>query len=383
MAQALNAPRTARSRRIVVSVDMPSGCRDDLNEGAGELVHADITLAVEPVKQALYTPFLRTYCGRIVPVRGIFPPDLLEHYGGAELADWRHTAASIPPVPPGAHKYNRGLVEIHAGDYGSCGAARIAAKGAQAAGAGLVRLVVDDELYPVLAAGPCGIMVAPASKASGNRFQPDALLLGPGWGTGERRLAVMKYALEAEARGVPLILDADAIMLAKECFARSNAAFRFHGRTVLTPHTGELTRLTGIPKDRLLSNPNLIRDFADKYNAVILFKSHVMIIAAPAGAGGENALVYVDGMTPSLAAGGSGDLLAGFCAAIAARLRAQTGADFSGARAAVAAACLLAESARRGRNMFGDPLDLAHRAMKTAGAAWLERSRGLWRTIDD
>jgi NAD(P)H-hydrate epimerase len=410
----------AGTRPLVVSVDVPSGCRDDISGGPGPVVRADITLAVEPLKQCLYTPSLRPYCGRIVPVEGIFPGRLLRRCSGggpvskpdtqqppflsgppslqpltprsvpepaqtlrsglplppeAQLAGWKEARLFIPPVSPAAHKYRRGLAEIHAGNYGSCGAARIAARGAQAAGAGMIRLVADDELYPVLAAGAGGVMVVPASRAvqdaEAGRFRPNALLLGPGWGAGERRFAVLEQALDAEKRGVPLVLDADAITLVKERFIRKNAAPRFHGRTALTPHAGELERFTGVPKERLLSEPALLEEWAEALNAVIVFKSHVTLVAAPG-----YPLVYVDGMNGALAAGGSGDLLSGFLAGIAARLYAMKGAAFNSADlrdAAAAAVCLLAECARRRGRMFTDPLDLARRAAKIAGSAWLDR----------
>jgi NAD(P)H-hydrate epimerase len=413
LVQAINGRALGKTgtRPLAVSIDVPSGCRDDISGGAGPVVRADITLAIEPLKQCLYTPSLRPHCGRIVPIEGIFPERLLRACigGGSvsmphpeqppffsspaslqpgtpqqalrsglplppsvQLAAWNEARRLIPPVPPGAHKYKRGLAEIHAGDYGSCGAARIAAEGAQAAGAGMVRLVADDELYPVLAAGSGGVMAVPASRAAqdaaAGRFRFDALLLGPGWGTKEQRFAVLEQAMDAETRGVPLILDADAIALTKEYCARKNAAPRFHGRAALTPHAGELERFTGVPKERLLAEPALLAERADALNAVIVFKSHVTLVAAPG-----YPPVYVDGMNGALAAGGSGDLLAGFFAGIAARLYALKGTAFGPADlrdAAVAAVCLLAESARR--RVFGDPLDIARRAVRLAGAAWLK-----------
>jgi NAD(P)H-hydrate epimerase len=139
--------------------------------------------------------------------------------------------------------------------------------------------------------------------------------------------------------------------------------------TILTPHPGELETLSGIKKETLLAKPRLIAELACEFNAVLVFKSHVTVIAGPAPA------AYVDGMIPALAAGGSGDLLAGFCAGIAARLGAAAG-DGTPARlfpAAVAAAALLAETGRRRRAVFSDPAELAGLASRIAGSAWLSR----------
>jgi NAD(P)H-hydrate epimerase len=376
MTEALNTLNPS-GRPMVVSIDLPSGCADDFSPGS-PVLRSDVTLAVEPVKKAVYTPALRSFCGKILPVTGVFPKQLLALCDDSEKASsllfgWEEARRLVPAVAPDAYKYSRGLVEIHACDYGSCGAGRIAAKGASAAGAGLVRLVVDDELYPVLASGADGIMVVPVSKAggtaaSGTRFRPNALLLGPGWGRDKRRFETLERALAEEAGGLPLVLDADGILLAKEYFAGKGKTPRFNGLTILSPHAGELAALSGIEKETLLAKPGLAADLASELNAVLIFKSHVTVIAAP----GQKPLAYVDGMIPALAAGGSGDLLAGFCAGIAARLvaenRLSTDSLFSGA---VAAASLLAETGRRRRTVFSDPLELAGLASRIAGSAWL------------
>jgi NAD(P)H-hydrate epimerase len=226
--------------------------------------------------------------------------------------------------------------------------------------------VVDDEIYPILASGSSGIMVSPVSEngASGSdelfegRFRPDAILLGPGWGKTHDRARVMEKALALEKTGTPLILDADAIDLARDLV--------FSGSAVLTPHPGEFSRFTGIKKEELLCNPAaLLLKFSEERKAVIVFKGHVITIAAPDGR-----LGVVDGMIPALAAGGSGDLLAGFCAAIAARM---VSGGFDAYTAAAAAATLLIASGRSGATRFSDPLELAGRAADLAGKAWLGR----------
>jgi NAD(P)H-hydrate epimerase len=360
MAAALNDRRLHGAEKVF-AIDMPSGCSASWKTG-DPVVNADVTLAIEPLKRTLYTPALRRYCGSIIPVEGIFPSAFMERYREtAELLDWDAASSRIPPVSPWAYKYERGLAEIHAGDTGTAGAARIAAAGAQAAGAGLVRLLTN--VYPVLAAGLGGIMAAPETgKAGGDaRFSADSLLLGPGWGRGADRLPVLESALEAEKGGLPLILDADGIALAGDAV--------FHGRAILTPHAGEMASYTGISKERLLAEPDLIVQTAVKKNAVILFKSHVMVIAAPDGR-----LAFIDGLEPLLSAGGSGDRLAGFCAAISARMYAlerRGQAVYDPHAAAAAAAALLIAAAQRVGRAFADPLELAAAAAAAAGEAWL------------
>ena len=345
---------------LVVSVDLPSGLSDSWEPGMS-VIEADITLAISPAKYCLYTQAARPKAGTILPVLGIFPDGLTEKCEGIEILSWDDIKGEIPKIPPEAYKNSRGTVEIRAGSKGSAGAAIIAARGAQAAGAGLVRLVVDDDIYPVVAPALRGSMAAPASSESDafkGRFKPDAILLGPGWGGGEDRLTVMEKALELEKAGIPLILDADAIELAKDR--------TFNGNVILTPHPGEFSRYTGIKTEELLCRPvPALKKYARERGAYILLKAHVSTIVSPDGR-----TAVIDGMLPVLAAGGSGDLLAGFCAAIAARM-AKSGSGFDAFSCAAAACSLLFASARCFMNRFTDPMEIADKAADIAGLAWL------------
>ena len=350
---------------LVVSVDLPSGNFDGWKSGL-PIVKADLTLAIEPLKYNLYTPAARPYAGTIVPVNGVFPGEMIASCKGAELLNWESAGKRVRRVRPDAYKNERGTVEIRAGSAGASGAALIAARGAQAGGAGLVRLVVDDDIYPILAAGAGGIMVSPASADAASseaafegRFKPDAILLGPGWGSGKDRQEILKKALVNEEAGTALILDADAIEPAR--------SVTFCGNAILTPHPGELSKFTGIEKEELLSNTtSILLKCSQDCNGTILFKSHVITIASPDGR-----LGVVDGMRPGLAAGGSGDLLAGLCAAIAARMKRE--GCFDAYTCAAAAASLLVASAASDelKARFADPLDFADRAADLAGKAWL------------
>jgi NAD(P)H-hydrate epimerase len=366
MVTAVNRPGEAPNGRapFVVSIDVPSGSSDEWRPGLPVLA-ADAVLAIEPQKRCLYTPAIRTCAGRILPIGGIFPAPLAAKYRDAELLSWQSAAARIPAISADAYKYERGLVEIRAGSTGAAGAAKLAARGAQAAGAGLVRLIVDDSLYPVVAPNAFGIMVAPDGATPEGRFEPSAALLGPGWGREPDRVRLLEKYLALEERGVPLVLDADAIHLAKN--------LSFHGNVILTPHAGEMAAYTGLSAADILAAPGpILRRFAGEKKACILFKSHVLYAAAPDGR-----LGLIDGMSPALAAGGSGDVLAGLCAAIAGRWRAIAGRRAIAAGApdwyacACAAAALLMEAARAIGGRFIDPAELADAAALIAGKAWL------------
>jgi len=370
MVNAINSQKNKKP--FIVSVDIPSGNSDEWKPGM-PIVEADVTLAIEPQKSCIYAPAARPYAGIILPVNGIFPKDIINHNRdgnrGAELLDWESARQKISKVRAYAHKYERGTVEIRAGSTGTTGAALIAARGVQAAGAGLVRLVLDDGIYPILATGSGGIMVSPVSgetKDFEGKFTPDAILLGPGWGRAEDRAQVLEKALQKEKAGTPLILDADAIELSKNA--------KLNGNAILTPHPGELSRFSGIEKEALLCRPApALLKLSREYNAVILFKSHVINIAAPDGR-----LGVIDGMAANLASGGSGDLLAGICAAIAARMVREGGFDAYNCAAAAAGLLIASAKADNLRKRFTDPLELAGKAAELAGEAWLD-GMGLWK----
>ncbi|MCL2472847.1 MAG: NAD(P)H-hydrate dehydratase, partial [Treponema sp.] len=331
------------------------------------IVKADCTLAIEPRKYCIFTPAARPYAGIVLPVNGIFPDPLVSKFEGVEFLDWEKAGKRISRIPPDAYKYKRGTVEIRAGSPGASGAALIAARGAQAAGAGLIRLVADDEIYPILASQSSGIMVAPGGSDESlndfeGRFKPDAILLGPGWGLYPQRTQIVNKALALEKNGTPLVLDADALTFVGD--------HTFSGRAILTPHPGEFGKFTGLGLNEFLSHPApVLLKYARERNAVIVLKSHVITIAAPDGR-----LGVIDGMTAGLAAGGSGDLLAGFCSAIAARMI-QEDRYFDAYTCAAAAASLLIASGKTKslKNRFTDPLEIADVAAGIAGEAWLDQ----------
>ena len=363
----VNLRKRKVNKPFVISIDIPSGSYDNWQQNM-PILKADATLAIEPQKLCLYTPAARSYAGMILPVTGIFPPALSQKYREAELVTWKNAGAAIPAISKTVHKYERGLVEIWAGSQGAIGAAKLAAEGAQAAGAGLIRLVVDPSIYPVVASGCSGVMAVPGPPTDG-RFTPTAVLLGPGWGKTEDRVRILENFLRLEEQGTPLILDADAIALAKDMV--------FHGNTIMTPHMGEFAAYCGLKKDEILKSPiQALRDFSAKAKAVILLKSHVIYVASPDGR-----LGIIDGMNPVLATGGTGDVLAGFCSSIAARWRAcvlKTGGKKSGSFDAYACACaagallMQAADSKGIAGKFADPAEIAHAASAIAGEVWLE-----------
>jgi NAD(P)H-hydrate epimerase len=367
MAEAINSLKGKskntphQTEPFVVSIDLPSGNFDGWKTQM-PIINANLTLAIEPQKYCVYTPAARPHAGIIMPVTGVFPGALIEGCKGVELLDWETVSKRVNKIRPDAYKNDRGTVEIRAGSAGASGAALIAARGAQAGGAGLVRLVADDNIYPILAAGAGGIMVSPVSAeddAFNGRHKPEAILLGPGWGATENRLEIIKKALAKEKAGTALILDADAIEPLRSTVFNDNA--------IITPHPGEFSKFLSVEKEECLTNTaSILIKCSRECNGTILFKNHVITIASPDGR-----LGVVDGMMPGLAAGGSGDLLAGLCADIAARM-VREGCFDAFTCAAAAASLLVASGCSNGlKTRFTDPVEIAGSAADLAGKAWL------------
>jgi NAD(P)H-hydrate epimerase len=212
----------------------------------------------------------------------------------------------MPKPGQDAHKYARGHALI-LGGWPMSGAARLAARGAARAGAGLVSVAVPEAAFPVYAAALTSIMVRQFDDGAAlGRLLEDkrfvALLCGPGAGIGQAtRDHIM--ALLGTARSV--VIDADGLTSFSQEPETLFAAIR--GPTVLTPHEGEFARLFGHlrldPKDKLAR----ARAAAAASHAVIVLKGADTVIAAPDGRATIN-----DNAPPTLATAGSGDVLSGF-----------------------------------------------------------------------
>jgi NAD(P)H-hydrate epimerase len=182
------------------------------------------------------------------------------------------------------------------------GAARLSARGAARAGAGLVTLAAPEAAFPIYAAALDGVIVQPcADRADFQALLADkrrnAVLIGPGAGLGPE---TRDKALAALAAGKSTVLDADALTVFADSPASLFAAIR--GPCVMTPHEGEFARLFDAAGSKL----ERARRAAKQSGAVIVLKGADTVIAAPDGRAAVN-----DNAPPALATAGSGDVLAG------------------------------------------------------------------------
>lgn len=211
---------------------------------------------------------------------------------------WAH---ALPRPQPEAHKYSRGHALIFGG-YPLTGAARLAARAAARAGAGLTTVAVPEVVFAIYATALTSIMVQPLSnEADVGRLLDDArhtaLLIGPGAGV---TAATRQRVLQLLATQRPVLLDADAISVFAD---QPEELFRaITGPCVLTPHEGEFRRLFKPDGDRL----SQARGAAARSGAVVVLKGQHTVIAALDG----RAIVNRNA-PPTLATAGSGDVLSG------------------------------------------------------------------------
>ena len=322
----------------IVAIDMPSGVSGDTGESAGA-VQARLTVTFFRKKPGHLLLPGRLLCGETVvadigipdAVLAQLKPDAFEN--GPAL--WQK---DLPRPAHGDHKYSRGHALI-IGGYPMTGAARMAARAAARAGAGLTTIAVAERAKSAYVASLTSIMVRPLSgekdiTALLKDQRISAFLIGPGAGIGAQ---TRKRVLAMLATRRPVLLDADAMT----SFERDAKALfgKIAGPCVMTPHEGEFARLFGSAGDKLAR----ARDAARQSGAVIVLKGADTVIASPDGR-----TIVNSNAPPTLATAGSGDVLAGIITGLLAQgmdawLAAAAGVWMHGAAAALFGPGLIAE----------------------------------------
>jgi len=330
----------------LIAVDVPSGIDGNSGQALGTAPRAALTVTFFRKKPGHMLAPGRFFCGEVAVVDIGIPETALATIAprawenGAAL--WRET---FPFAQPEGHKYSRGHAVVVSGGIAATGAARLGARAALRAGAGLVTVASPPDALAVNAAQLTAVMVARCDGAQGvaeilGDPRKNAVLLGPGNGVGEATRQRVLAALESPAA---VVLDADALTSFADDPGSLFAAIRARqAAVVMTPHEGEFGRLfgrlgegtmleaTGAPVSKI----ERARQAAAECAAVVLLKGPDTVIAAPDGRAAVNG-----NAPPELATAGSGDVLAG----IVTGLLAQKMPAFE----AAAAACWLHGEAAR------------------------------------
>ncbi len=345
----------------VVACDIPSGVSADTGYAYSPCVKADLTVTMGFAKVGLLSYPGRMYSGKIIVETLGFPPGLVRGAGRegteshlvsvarvtpghdtgnaeandilenqteilTEAAGFEKARQLLPVRRSDHHKGLSGHVLVVAGSLGMAGAAALAAKSALRSGAGTVTLLCPGNIYHVCASMVPEVMVVPFGNSDvfclsqgsiatleNNLERASAVVLGPGWGRGHFQTEFLKEILPLASKKT-CVVDADALFALKQLGGLPYLA-KTGGRFILTPHPGELALLTGISIDELQNNrPGYARAASRKSQSVMCLKGAGTCTANPSGR-----LAINTSGGPCMATAGSGDVLTGVIAALAAQ----------------------------------------------------------------
>jgi NAD(P)H-hydrate epimerase len=300
----------------VVAVDLPSGVDAGSGRIPGSAVRAALTVTFAFAKVGLVSYPGAGLAGEVITVPIGIPREVAAAAPADHLLiDHVEAQALLPARPVDGHKGTFGHLLVVAGALGKSGAAVMTATAGLRAGAGLVTLACPASLQTIAATQLLEVMTAPLAEVDGAvslqamvevlalSDGKQALALGPGLGTGEETAALVRQLLKTSL--LPAVIDADGLnALAGHLDVLAQRRDR---PTVLTPHPGEMARLTGqtvaaVQGDRIAT----ARDFAVSHGVVLVLKGARTITASPDGRVRINASGHA-----GMASGGMGDVLTG------------------------------------------------------------------------
>lgn len=307
----------------VVAVDIPSGISSDDGSIMARAIRADLTVTFGlPKRGHLLFPGAE-YTGRLYVEDIGFPEELLNSSSiKVELPDKELIRSLIPERRRYSHKGTYGHVLIIAGSRGKTGACLMAARACLRSGAGLVTIGVPETLVSVFQSRVTDEMCLGLPDRGDGSLSKDALkeiidftekkaqvlAIGPGIGVTEDTREIIKGLLGKIK--IPVVLDADAI----NCLEDMPEVLKDRDNCVITPHPGEFSRLTGIPKEKVEKKRiDLASAFSLKYNVTLVLKGVPTVI-------GHEGYVYINPTgNPGMAKAGSGDVLTGIVSGLMAQ----------------------------------------------------------------
>jgi NAD(P)H-hydrate epimerase len=307
----------------VVAIDIPSGLAGDIAVPPGEYVRADATVTFTAPKICHALPPARALMGELRIEAIGTPPSIFDDDESIRLAliTPRSIASVFAPRLRDGNKGRYGHVLVVAGSRGKSGAAAMAGLAALRAGAGLVTVACPESALASVAALSPELMTEPLPETASGAIGSAALdrirelagkltltAIGPGIGTDEETREVVRTLFATLDK--PMVIDADAL----NCLAGSDWKASGAPR-ILTPHPGEMSRLTGrgIPEvqaDRI----GIARELAEARHVTLVLKGEGTVIAFPDG----RVWINTTG-SPAMATGGTGDILTGLTAGLAAQ----------------------------------------------------------------
>ncbi len=306
----------------VVAVDIPSGADADvMGEQTGAVARADAVVTFTAPRPAHIFGRLTDGPTLIAPIGS--PDEAIVSSLQLNLITPREIAPLVGPRPLAANKGNFGHVLVIGGAVGKAGSVAMAGMAALRSGAGLSTVATPKSVLATVAGFHPEIMTEPLHETDAGTISTRAsermyalikgmtvVAVGPGISRNpETSDFVRSLVVRSKA---PLVLDADGL----NAFEGRASELNGKGRTlVITPHPGEMARLTGstvaaVQGDRI----NVARTFAREHELIVVLKGHRTLIAQPDGT------VWVNTTgNPGMATGGTGDILTGMVSGLMAQ----------------------------------------------------------------
>ncbi|MCF7809354.1 NAD(P)H-hydrate dehydratase [bacterium] len=308
----------------ILSVDVPSGVNAESGLAVEPVVSADVTVTFGLIKLGLLLSPGRQYCGDVKVADIGIPPDVVDKQDIQQfLISEDDVKFHLPRLHPAAHKGDAGHVFIIAGSPGMTGAAALSAEAAMRSGAGLTVVGVPESLNPILEAklteamtlrlpeNDNGFLTKDALSICKERIEwADVVVFGPGVGCDKDTVSFFEGMLEKLDK--PLVIDADGLNLLAD---NPELFSKLPKNTVLTPHPGEFSRLTGLSTTKIEAGRiEIVRKMAKKWNVALILKGAPSVTAIPSG----DVIINTTG-NAGMATGGSGDVLTGIIASLIAQ----------------------------------------------------------------
>jgi NAD(P)H-hydrate epimerase len=316
--------RINRAGCPVLSVDMPSGVSSDTGRFGRVCVKAGRTVTFGELKRGLVLYPGRGMAGKVSVADIGIPGSVLSSAGITTfLAESRDAASRLPLRPAWAHKGTFGKVLVLAGSTGMTGAAALCSSSVLRAGAGMAMLGIPSSLNSILEQKLTEVMTQPLAQTDSGSLSlgsekdirtlskwADVMAVGPGLSRHPETSELVRSVVLGTR--LPLVIDADGINAFEGC---AGLLENKNGPFILTPHSGELSRITGqsiesIERDRI----DAARTASSRFRGVVLLKG------APAIAALTDGTVWVNSTGNSgMATAGAGDVLTGLIAGLLAQ----------------------------------------------------------------
>ncbi|KGM95763.1 NAD(P)H-hydrate dehydratase [Clostridium botulinum] len=294
----------------VIAIDTPSGLNSDTGEILGCCVKANKTISFEFYKKGFLNYESFKYIGELIVESIGIPKSVTKNFFIHDYLIEKENIKNIIPIRVNyLHKGDFGRTSIVAGSVGFTGAAYIATQAAVRCGAGLVTLCCPEKIQDILSNKLVEAMtISFKDKGKLNYIlkKSDSIAVGPGMGNNEGTLKILGDIIRYT--NCPIVIDADAINVLKD---NLQILKEKNNKIVLTPHVGEMSRITGIPVDTINKNRiDIARQFSKEYDIIVLLKGYNTIITD-----GITTMVNTTGNS-AMASGGMGDCLTGIIAAL-------------------------------------------------------------------